>query len=59
MYLITTLPPSQTEQPLINRVLPKELILRSAARFIRSLLYAYIRAVQAKFFVPLKSGSLA
>uniref|UniRef100_A0A9J2P2H8 F-box domain-containing protein n=1 Tax=Ascaris lumbricoides TaxID=6252 RepID=A0A9J2P2H8_ASCLU len=28
MYLITTLLPSQTDQPLINRILPKELILR-------------------------------
>ncbi|VDN86105.1 unnamed protein product [Brugia pahangi] len=29
MYLITTLLPAQSDQPLINRVLPKELILRN------------------------------
>uniref|UniRef100_A0A915Q137 F-box domain-containing protein n=1 Tax=Setaria digitata TaxID=48799 RepID=A0A915Q137_9BILA len=28
MYLITTLLPAQSDQPLINRILPKELILR-------------------------------
>lgn len=57
MYLITTLLPSQTDQPLINRILPKELILRSAAIFITSLFlrkYAYIRTVQTKFFISLE-----
>ncbi|RCN31580.1 leucine Rich repeat-containing domain protein [Ancylostoma caninum] len=42
MYLITTLAPAPSEQALINKVLPKELILRYSFDFFHSRIFSYL-----------------